>query len=60
MTKGTMKYIPKELFEELENIKVNCHYNKESDIFRIIAHNSRVAREIKLNLDFGFNKRRKR
>lgn len=58
MTKGGLLYTPKELLEEMEDIKVSCKVDKNSDVLRIIAHNSKIAREIKLNLDFGFNKRK--
>jgi len=51
-TKGRLLYIPSELLDELEDIQVNLKIPKKSDCMRIIAHNSKVAREIKLNLDF--------
>lgn len=58
--KGKYAYVPAELLDELDDIKLNFHVDKNADCMRIIAHNSKIAREIKLNLDFGFNKRKKR
>ena len=57
MTKGGFKYVPKELLEELNNIKFNCKVNKDADCFRIIARNSKIGRQIKLTFDL--NERRK-
>ena len=60
MNKGRFMYIPPELLDELEDIKINCKVDTKADCMRIIAHNSKIAREIKLNLDFGFNKRKRK
>ena len=60
MTKGTYKYIPKEMVEELELTKTQFNIMNDSDCFRVIAKNNHLAKELKFNLDFGFNKRRRR
>ena len=57
MNKGQYKYIPKELIEELNNIKVSFNINKDADCFRTIAENSRIGREIRLTLEYKKKKR---
>lgn len=59
MATGKFMYIPKELLDELEDIQINYKFNKKADCLRIIAHNSKIAREIKLNLDFKSKRGRK-
>lgn len=58
--KGRFMYVPPELISELDDIRVNFRVDKKADCMRIIAHNSKIAREIKLNLDFGFNKKKRK
>jgi hypothetical protein len=58
MTRGEYKYLPKELVEELNNTKVQFKVNKDCDAFKIIATNSRLAKELRFNLDFKWNKRK--
>lgn len=64
MNKGRFMYIPSELLEELEDIKINCKVDTKADCLRIMAHNSKIAREIKINMNFMdnnlFNNKRKR
>jgi hypothetical protein len=59
--KGRFMYVPSELLEELEDINITFGRDNKANRMRIIAQNSRIAREIKLNLDFKMlrNKRRK-
>jgi hypothetical protein len=58
MIRGQYKYIPRELIEELNNIKISYNINKDADCFRTIAENSRIGREIRLTLDYQKKKRR--
>lgn len=58
--RGQLKYIPKELLEELNKTKIEFNIDNDADCFRIIARNNKMAKEIKFNLDFGLNKRKKR
>ena len=58
--KGQLKYIPKELLEELNNTKIQLNIDNDSDCFRIIARNNKLAKEIKFNLDFDLLKRRRK
>ena len=60
MTKGQLKYLPKELIEELNATKLQLNIDNDADCFRIIAKNNNLAKELKFNLDFGLNKRKKR
>jgi hypothetical protein len=57
MTKGTLKYIPKELLEELQNTKIELNIAQDADCFRVIARNNKMAKEIKFNLDFRKGKK---
>lgn len=52
MTKGYIKYVPKDLMKELEDVKFTFKILKDRDAFRIIANNSKLARELKFSLDF--------
>lgn len=58
--KGQLKYIPSELLEELNKTKIEFNIDNDADCFRVIARNNKMAKEIKFNLDFGLNKRKKR
>lgn len=58
MVRGELRYVPRELIEELNNTKIAFKINKDSDAFKIIATNSRLAKEIKFNLDFKYNRRK--
>lgn len=60
MGKGQLKYIPKELIEELNKTKLEFHIDNDADCFRVIAKNNGLAKELKFNLDFGLGKVRKR
>lgn len=51
MTKGTIKYIPKELLEELNSMKIQLDIDNNADCFREIVKNNRVGKEIKFNLN---------
>jgi hypothetical protein len=53
MVKGGYKYVPKELLMELERIKhINC-IDKDSEVFKRIAKNSRIGSDITTALDSG-------
>jgi hypothetical protein len=64
VNRGRLMYIPKELLDELEETQMNFQLDKKSNCFKIIAENSRIGRQIKINLNFmgnkGMFKRRKR
>lgn len=57
MTRGEYKYLPKEMIEELKNTKIQFKVNKDADAFKIIATNNRLAKELRFNLDFRWNKK---
>jgi hypothetical protein len=56
--RGELKYIPKELLEELDNIKINFNVPKDSNAFRKMVEFSEVGRELTINLNFERKKRR--
>lgn len=56
--RGNLKYVPKELLEELSKVRLNFNIDKDADGFREIAKNARIGREIRININFE-NKRRK-
>jgi len=58
--KGQYKYIPRELLEELQRTKIELDIDNDADCFRIIAKNNSLAKEIKFNLDFTLNKKRRK
>jgi hypothetical protein len=49
-------YIPRELLDELEETQMNFKLDKKANCFKVIAENSRIGRQIKINLNFGNNK----
>lgn len=49
-------YIPKELLDELEETQMNFKIDKKANCFKVIAENSRIGRQIKINLKFINNK----
>jgi hypothetical protein len=59
MSKGSIKYIPKELIDELNATKLQFNIDNDADCFRIMATNNRLAKELKFNLDFRINRRKK-
>lgn len=50
MVRGRMKYVPRPVFEELNNIKLELGINRDAEAFEKMVKYSRVARE----LDRGF------
>lgn len=56
MTKGTIKYVPKEVVEELDFLKKWWHLDKESEVFKRMVDDSRIGRQIKSTL--GFERRK--
>jgi len=58
MAKGQLLYIPKELVDELNKLKVNWGVKSNADGFRRIAEDARVGREIRFSINFG-TKRKK-
>jgi hypothetical protein len=59
MTKGTYKYIPKEMLEELNNTKMQLDIEQDADCFRVIARNNRLAKELRFNLNFKDMRKKK-
>ena len=53
MSKGAIKYIPKELIEEAERIRINNNILKDSEVFKRIAKNSKIGSDITSALDSG-------
>ena len=58
--KGQIKYIPKELIEQLNETKIQFNIDEDAECFRVIAKNNKLAKELKFNLDFSLNKKRRR
>jgi hypothetical protein len=58
--KGQLKYIPKELLEELNSTRIQLNIDNDADCFRVIARNNSLAKELKFNLDFDLGRRKKR
>ena len=58
--KGQLKYIPKELLEELNSTRIQLNIDNDADFFRVIARNNSLAKELKFNLDFDLGRRKKR
>ena len=58
--KGQYKYLPKEMIDELNNTKFQFKIDNDADCFRIIARNNKLAKELKFNLDFSLNKKRRK
>ena len=58
MTKGAIKYVPKEFIEELENMKKKFNMG-DSEACREIIRNSKIGREIRFTIDFNINRRKK-
>ena len=57
MTKGAHIYIPKEFFEELEEMKHKFNM-KNKDALRQIVKDSRIGREVRFTIDFNMRKKR--
>jgi hypothetical protein len=58
MVKGQIKYIPKEVMEEIGRIKFEFNMDDDGECLRKLAKRSGMIRELRFNIDFG-NKRRK-
>jgi len=58
MPRGQLKYLPKEVLKELDNIKINFNIDKDSNAFRKMVDFSEVGREITINLSFERKKKR--
>jgi uncharacterized surface anchored protein len=56
VNRGRLMYIPKELLDELEETQMNFSIDKKSNCFKVIAENSRIGRQIKINLNFRDHK----
>jgi hypothetical protein len=53
MVKGQYKYVPKEMVEELDRVKLNFNIERDNEGFKKIAENSRIGREIRLKIDMN-------
>ena len=58
-SRGQLKYLPKEVVEELNNIKINFNIDKDSNAFRKMVDFSEVGRELTINLNFERRRKRK-
>lgn len=56
--RGRMKYIPKDILEELNVIKLNKNL-KDSEAFREMKKYSSVGREVERLMNFGFGKQKR-
>lgn len=56
MTKGCLKYIPKEAVTELSDIKTNFGILKDADAFHKMAEFSSMGRNLFNNLGYSFHK----
>lgn len=59
MVRGTYKYVPKEMMDELNNVKNTFKIDTDSEAFRRIVENARVGKEIRFTIDFNLNRRKK-
>lgn len=57
--KGQLKYLPKEVLEELNNIKINFNIDRDSNAFRKMVDFSEVGRELTINLNFERRRKKK-
>ena len=46
MVKGTYKYVPPEMLEELDCVKKSFKIKKDADGFRMIVQNGKIGREL--------------
>jgi len=58
MTRGQLKYLPKEVIKELEDIKINFNVDKDSNAFRKMVDFAQIGRDITINLSFERKKKR--
>jgi len=58
MVKGTYKYVPPEMLEELENMKKSSLFTKDADCFRKIAENARIGRQIRFTIEFNVKRKK--
>lgn len=55
MNRGRMKYVPRVIIEEIEDLKTEKGLMSDSDAFREMAQHSQVGREVERMLKFRFN-----
>ena len=55
-SKGAIKWIPREVMDEMICIKTNYKIEKDSKAFKMLAQDSKIGREIRNNLNaFGID-----
>ena len=54
MVRGRMKYVPRIIIDELEDVKMEKGLASDSDAFRVIAEASQVGRETERLMSFDF------
>ena len=56
--KGQIKYIPKEVMEEIGRIKFEFNLDDEGECLRKLAKRSNMIRELRFNINFEGKKKR--
>jgi hypothetical protein len=56
--RGQLKYIPKDVMRELQNIKIEFNINKDSDCLKRMAQRSDMIRELRFGINMNIKKRK--
>lgn len=59
MVKGTIKYIPKDVMEEINRLKFEFNIQDEGECLRKLARRSNMIRDLKFNLDVNIKRGKK-
>lgn len=59
MTKGAYKYLPKEMIEELNKLKIGLKIDRDSDAFKRMVEDAKIGRQVRFTIDFNVNNKRK-
>lgn len=59
MVRGTMKYIPKDVMEEINRLKFEFNIQDEGECLRKLARRSNMIRDLKFNLDVNIKRGKK-
>lgn len=58
MVKGSIKYVPKEVMEEISKIKFEFNLDDDGECLRKLAKRSNMMRELKFRIDYTPNMRK--
>jgi hypothetical protein len=56
--RGALKYIPKDVMKELQNIKIEFNINKDSDCLKRMAQRSDMIRELRFGINMNIKRRK--